>query len=252
VFGVLVVILRPDHIAGLGLGLGHGEIPLIASLRVLRALRLGPRAARGRPPRAASKCRRFGLARIHHCVWPFCMAHSLAMAGESAPCGTRRARESEVERIPPDLICILVGWARPIRAFTPAFADYGGEPLHTSPGHALVANAARPCSWPTCTIPRGDNVPEEMLTFSGPVRFSFRDAAGRLHAIFMNKSCTIWELPERLSSAAHVRMVLGGSAVVTPPPARSGRGTEGFAGVDLGVHLMLEAQHGESSSVTWF
>jgi hypothetical protein len=38
--GVLVVILRPDQIAGLGLGLGQRNVPLIVSLRVLRALLL--------------------------------------------------------------------------------------------------------------------------------------------------------------------------------------------------------------------
>jgi hypothetical protein len=39
-FGVLVVILRPDQIAGLGFGLGQRQISLIVSLRVLRALLL--------------------------------------------------------------------------------------------------------------------------------------------------------------------------------------------------------------------
>jgi hypothetical protein len=38
--GVLVVILRPDQIARLGLGLGERNVPLIVSLRVLRALLL--------------------------------------------------------------------------------------------------------------------------------------------------------------------------------------------------------------------
>jgi hypothetical protein len=38
--GVLVVILRPDQIAGLGFGLGQRQISLIISLRVLRALLL--------------------------------------------------------------------------------------------------------------------------------------------------------------------------------------------------------------------
>src|SRR5260370_33812216 len=37
-FSVLVVVLRPDHIAGQGFSSGQSEIPLIASLRVLRAL----------------------------------------------------------------------------------------------------------------------------------------------------------------------------------------------------------------------
>jgi hypothetical protein len=33
-FGVLIVVLRRDYIAGLSLSLGQREIPLIASLRV--------------------------------------------------------------------------------------------------------------------------------------------------------------------------------------------------------------------------
>jgi hypothetical protein len=41
VFGVLVVFLRRDYVAGLSLSLGQREIPLIASLRILRAPRLG-------------------------------------------------------------------------------------------------------------------------------------------------------------------------------------------------------------------
>jgi hypothetical protein len=41
--GVLVVVLRPDDIAGLGFSLGEGDIPLIIPLRALRiaAPRLG-------------------------------------------------------------------------------------------------------------------------------------------------------------------------------------------------------------------
>jgi len=40
VFGVLVVVLRRDPIAGAGFSLGQCQIPLIVSLRVVRALRL--------------------------------------------------------------------------------------------------------------------------------------------------------------------------------------------------------------------
>ena len=40
-FGVLVVVLRPDDIARLGLSLGKSNIPLIAPLRVLGAPLLG-------------------------------------------------------------------------------------------------------------------------------------------------------------------------------------------------------------------
>ena len=40
-FGVLVVVLCPDRIADLGFSTGERQIPLIVSLGVLRALRLG-------------------------------------------------------------------------------------------------------------------------------------------------------------------------------------------------------------------
>jgi len=40
-FGVLVIVFRSNRIAGPGLRLGEREIPLIVSLRVLRALRIG-------------------------------------------------------------------------------------------------------------------------------------------------------------------------------------------------------------------
>ena len=39
-FGVLVVVLGRDQIAALGFSLGQRQIPLIVSLRVMRALRL--------------------------------------------------------------------------------------------------------------------------------------------------------------------------------------------------------------------
>src|SRR2546422_2706869 len=48
-FSVLVVVLRPDHIAGLGFSSGQREIPLIASLRVLSALRVWAGGTRGPP-----------------------------------------------------------------------------------------------------------------------------------------------------------------------------------------------------------
>ena len=41
VFGVLVIVFRSNRIAGPGLRLGEREIPLIISLRILRALRIG-------------------------------------------------------------------------------------------------------------------------------------------------------------------------------------------------------------------
>jgi hypothetical protein len=39
-FGVLVIILRPDQIAGLGFSLGQCHLPLIVSSRVLGVVRL--------------------------------------------------------------------------------------------------------------------------------------------------------------------------------------------------------------------
>ena len=36
-FGVLIVVLCPDRVADLGFGAGERQIPLIVSLRVLRA-----------------------------------------------------------------------------------------------------------------------------------------------------------------------------------------------------------------------
>ena len=55
VLGVLIVVLRPDYVAGLGLSPGERQIPLIVSLRVLRALRLGAGGTRCPPLRACSK-----------------------------------------------------------------------------------------------------------------------------------------------------------------------------------------------------
>jgi hypothetical protein len=43
--GVLVVVLRPNQIAGLRFGLGQRQISLIISLRILRAPRMLLRAA---------------------------------------------------------------------------------------------------------------------------------------------------------------------------------------------------------------
>ena len=40
-FGVLVVVLCPDRVADLGFSAGERQIPLIVSLRVLRALARG-------------------------------------------------------------------------------------------------------------------------------------------------------------------------------------------------------------------
>ena len=40
-FGVLVVVFCPDYVAALGFSLGERQIPLIVSLRVVRALLFG-------------------------------------------------------------------------------------------------------------------------------------------------------------------------------------------------------------------
>ena len=51
-FGVLIVVLGSDDIAGLGFSLGQRQIPLVASLRILRALRPFARAIRFPPLRS--------------------------------------------------------------------------------------------------------------------------------------------------------------------------------------------------------
>jgi hypothetical protein len=51
-FGVLVIVLRPDGVADLGFRASKRQIPLIISSRVLRAYRLGARGARCPPLRA--------------------------------------------------------------------------------------------------------------------------------------------------------------------------------------------------------
>jgi hypothetical protein len=69
-FGVLVVILCPDHVADLGFSTGERQIPFIVSLRVLGAVRLG---ASGHPMSAASSVQQMTLpawvARTHDCLW---------------------------------------------------------------------------------------------------------------------------------------------------------------------------------------
>ena len=52
-FGVLVVVLSPDHITDLGFSTGKCHILLIGSLRVLRS-RLGTRGVRRPPVRASA------------------------------------------------------------------------------------------------------------------------------------------------------------------------------------------------------
>jgi len=92
-FGVLVVVFCPDGVAALGFSLGERQIPLIVSLRVVRALLFGAGRIRWPPLWMASKWRcGSGLAPIHVCLRPFCMAHSLVVAGANAPCGAPRTR----------------------------------------------------------------------------------------------------------------------------------------------------------------
>src|ERR1700722_10414747 len=74
-FSVLVIILRPDHVAGLGLSLSYCEVPLILSLRVSRASRIEAGDIRCPLLRRLAN----GLADLGRCVliivfWPFCMA----------------------------------------------------------------------------------------------------------------------------------------------------------------------------------
>jgi len=81
-FGVLVVILCPDRVADLGFSTGERQIPLIVSLRVLRALRLGAGGTRCPPLRAGSKwCCRSGLARTHDCLWAILRGSLLGSCG---------------------------------------------------------------------------------------------------------------------------------------------------------------------------
>src|ERR1700734_723642 len=63
--GVLVVALCRDRVAELGFGMGERQIPLIASLRVLRALRFGSGGTRSPPLGACSRRRRRSGAFIH-------------------------------------------------------------------------------------------------------------------------------------------------------------------------------------------
>lgn len=48
-FGMLVVVLRPDRVADLSFGAGERQVPLIVSLRALKVLWLGADGSR-RPP----------------------------------------------------------------------------------------------------------------------------------------------------------------------------------------------------------
>ena len=86
-FGVLVVVLRADHIAGLSLSLCQREIPLVVSLCALRPPGFGAGVVRHPPLLAISKWRRrFGTLLIHPCSWAICRAHSEVMAVEYVLC----------------------------------------------------------------------------------------------------------------------------------------------------------------------
>src|ERR1700755_1071510 len=76
VFGVLVIVFRSNRIAGPGLRLREREIPLIVSLRVLRALRIG--TIRCPPPGASIESRRRpGLAIGGDGSWAIMHGYSL-------------------------------------------------------------------------------------------------------------------------------------------------------------------------------
>jgi hypothetical protein len=95
-FGVLIVVLRPNHIAGLDLSLGQREIPLIASLRVLRAPQFGAGDIRCPMLRAVNKWpRRFGAVRARHSFRAILHGSLLGNAGEICPV---RQEESLSER----------------------------------------------------------------------------------------------------------------------------------------------------------
>ena len=89
--GVLVVVFGPDHVAGLGLSLGQREIMLIASLRVLRAPQIRADSIRWHCfGRSVNRLADFGRCLPVIVFGPFCMAHSLIMAGEI--CRVRQGR----------------------------------------------------------------------------------------------------------------------------------------------------------------
>ena len=82
-FGVLVVVLCPDRVADLGFSAGERQIPLIVSSRVLRAIGSGRAALdvhRFEP--AANDAAGLGWRALMIGFGPFCMAHSLVVAGK--------------------------------------------------------------------------------------------------------------------------------------------------------------------------
>ena len=178
--GVLIVVFCPDCVAALSFSLSKRQIPLIVSLRVVRALCSGRGAFDDhRVERAANDAVRPGWRVFMLVFRPFCMAHSLVVPDENAPRGARwtknqiwwRAFSEECADAllkPPCLLCT-------------AFIDpYYGRDSHRRPG-----NEIKPF--------------EEMLTISEADRFSRRGGTYRLHAIHMNQGIHM-EKREKLSS----------------------------------------------------
>ena len=83
-FGILVVVLRPDSVADLGFSTSERQIALIVSLRVLRVPRLGADGTRRphRLERAANDAAGLGWRAFMIVFAPFCMAQTLVVAGK--------------------------------------------------------------------------------------------------------------------------------------------------------------------------
>jgi hypothetical protein len=100
-FGVLVVVLGRDPIARLDFGLGQCQITFIVFCALWAPLSAGRGAfddhRRERPAGdPAGLCGRLFMFVIR----PFCMAHSLVMAGKNAPCCARITKPELVMCIP--------------------------------------------------------------------------------------------------------------------------------------------------------
>ena len=79
-FGVLIVVLCPDRVADLGFGAGERQIPVIVSLRVLRAGAAALDVHRFEP--AANDAAGLGWRALMIGFGPYCMAHSLVVAAK--------------------------------------------------------------------------------------------------------------------------------------------------------------------------
>jgi hypothetical protein len=94
--GVLIIVLGRDPVARLEFSSGQCQVPVIVSSRVVRATWLWPRRTRCPPLRAASRYpSQSRLTRIHVCLPPFCMAHSVILAGERSVLRTNETRAVE-------------------------------------------------------------------------------------------------------------------------------------------------------------